>query len=333
MHLDDKIYVAGHRGLAGSALVRRLVAAGYSNLITRTHAEIDLEEQPAVRQFFERERPAHVFLAAAKVGGIHANNSYPADFISVNLAIQHNVIDAAMRIGVQRLLFLGSSCIYPRDCPQPMKESYLLTGPLEPTNRPYAIAKIAGIELCWALNRQHGTRFIAAMPTNLYGPGDNYDLENSHVLPALIRKAHEAKVRGDRQLVVWGTGAPRREFLYSDDMADACITLMQLPDAGFDTLLNPPAEDAQPPLINIGCGSDLTVRELAETIARVVGFKGELVFDTSKPDGAPRKLLDVSRIEGLGWRPKVGLPDGVALAYQSYLDSIASDARQAGSKH
>ena len=333
MHLDDKIYVAGHRGLAGSALVRRLVAAGYSNLITRTHAEIDLEEQPAVRQFFERERPAHVFLAAAKVGGIHANNSYPADFISVNLAIQHNVIDAAMRIGVQRLLFLGSSCIYPRDCPQPMKESYLLTGPLEPTNRPYAIAKIAGIELCWALNRQHGTRFIAAMPTNLYGPGDNYDLENSHVLPALIRKAHEAKVRGDRQLVVWGTGAPRREFLYSDDMADACITLMQLPDAGFDTLLNPPAEDAQPPLINIGCGSDLTVRELAETIARVVGFKGELVFDTSKPDGAPRKLLDVSRIEGLGWRPKVALQNGVALAYQSYLDSIASDARQAGSKH
>ena len=333
MHLDDKIYVAGHRGLAGSALVRRLVAAGYSNLITRTHAEIDLEEQPAVRQFFERERPAHVFLAAAKVGGIHANNSYPADFISVNLAIQHNVIDAAMRIGVQRLLFLGSSCIYPRDCPQPMKESYLLTGPLEPTNRPYAIAKIAGIELCWALNRQHGTRFIAAMPTNLYGPGDNYDLENSHVLPALIRKAHEAKVRGDRQLVVWGTGAPRREFLYSDDMADACITLMQLPDAGFDTLLNPPAEDAQPPLINIGCGSDLTVRELAETIARVVGFKGELVFDTSKPDGAPRKLLDVSRIEGLGWRPKVALQNGVALAYQSYLGSIASDARQAGSKH
>ena len=333
MHLDDKIYVAGHRGLAGSALVRRLVAAGYSNLITRTHAEIDLEEQPAVRQFFERERPAHVFLAAAKVGGIHANNSYPADFISVNLAIQHNVIDAAMRIGVQRLLFLGSSCIYPRDCPQPMKESYLLTGPLEPTNRPYAIAKIAGIELCWALNRQHGTRFIAAMPTNLYGPGDNYDLENSHVLPALIRKAHEAKVRGDRQLVVWGTGAPRREFLYSDDMADACITLMQLPDAGFDTLLNPPAEDARPPLINIGCGSDLTVRELAETIARVVGFKGELVFDTSKPDGAPRKLLDVSRIEGLGWRPKVALQNGVALAYQSYLDSIASDARQAGSKH
>ena len=333
MHLDDKIYVAGHRGLAGSALVRRLVAAGYSNLITRTHAEIDLEEQPAVRQFFERERPAHVFLAAAKVGGIHANNSYPADFISVNLAIQHNVIDAAMRIGVQRLLFLGSSCIYPRDCPQPMKESYLLTGPLEPTNRPYAIAKIAGVELCWALNRQHGTRFIAAMPTNLYGPGDNYDLENSHVLPALIRKAHEAKVRGDRQLVVWGTGAPRREFLYSDDMADACITLMQLPDAGFDTLLNPPAEDARPPLINIGCGSDLTVRELAETIARVVGFKGELVFDTSKPDGAPRKLLDVSRIEGLGWRPKVALQNGVALAYQSYLGSIASDARQAGSKH
>ena len=219
----------------------------------------------------------------------------------------------------ERLLFLGSSCIYPRDCPQPMREEYLLTGPLEPTNRPYAIAKIAGVELCWALNRQHHTRFIAAMPANLYGPADNYDLQNSHVLPALIRKAHEAKVRGDVQLAVWGTGTPRREFLYSEDMADACILLMQLPDAKFDALINPPGTNMQPPLINIGCGNDLTVRELAETIARVVGFKGELRLDASKPDGTPRKLLDVSRMEKLGWRPKVSLADGVALAYKDYL--------------
>jgi len=315
----DKIYVAGHRGLAGSALTRKLDAAGYSNLVTRTHAELELTDLAAVKEFFARERPDYVFLAAAKVGGIHANNTFPADFVFQNLAIQNNVIHQAWAAGVKRLLFLGSSCIYPRDCPQPMREEYLLTGPLEPTNRPYAIAKIAGVELCWALNRQHHTRFIAAMPTNLYGPADNYDLQNSHVLPALIRKAHEAKVRGEAQLTVWGTGTPRREFLYSEDMADACILLMQLPDAKFDALINPPGTNMQPPLINIGCGNDLTVRELAETIARVVGFKGELRFDASKPDGTPRKLLDVSRMEKLGWRPKVSLADGIALAYKDYL--------------
>ena len=319
MNKGDKIYVAGHRGLAGSALTRKLDASGYSNLVTRTHAELELTDLAAVKEFFARERPDYVFLAAAKVGGIHANNTFPADFVFQNLAIQNNVIHQAWAAGVRRLLFLGSSCIYPRDCPQPMREEYLLTGPLEPTNRPYAIAKIAGVELCWALNRQHGTRFIAAMPTNLYGPADNYDLQNSHVLPALIRKAHEAKVRGEAQLTVWGTGTPRREFLYSEDMADACILLMQLPDAKFDALINPPGTNMQPPLINIGCGNDLTVRELAETIARVVGFQGQLKFDASKPDGTPRKLLEVSRMEKLGWRPKVSLADGVALAYKDYL--------------
>ena len=327
MQLKDKIYVAGHRGLAGSALIRRLNAAGYSNLITRAHSELDLTDQAAVRQFFARERPDHVFLAAARVGGIHANNTYPADFVYQNLAIQNNVIHEAWRHDVKRLLFLGSSCIYPRDCPQPMREAYLLSGPLEPTNRPYAIAKIAGIELCWALNRQHHIRFIAAMPTNLYGPGDNYDLQNSHVLPALIRKVHEAKTHGEPQIEIWGTGTPRREFLYSDDMADACLLLMQLPDAKFDALLNPPPANSQPPLINIGCGNDLTVRELAETIVGIIGFKGELVFDATKPDGAPRKLLDVNRMHELGWRPKISLRDGIALAYRFYLDSLIAGQR------
>ena len=324
MNKGDKIYVAGHRGLAGSALVRRLNAAGYANLITRTHAELELTDPVAVRRFFESERPDHVFLAAAKVGGIHANNTYPADFIFQNLAIQNNVIHAAWRTGVKRLLFLASSCIYPRDCPQPMKEAYLLSGPLEPTNRPYAIAKISGIELCWAFNRQYQTRFIAAMPTNLYGPGDNYDLQNSHVLPALMRKMHEAKTRGDQRVTIWGTGTPRREFLHSDDMADACILLMQLPDAEFDTLVTPdPDGSSLPPMINIGCGEDLTVRELAQTIAEITGFQGELVFDTNKPDGTPRKLLDVTRIHRFGWRPRVNLRDGIRLAYDAYLGTIS----------
>ena len=324
MKRSDKIYVAGHRGLAGSALVRQLHAAGYANRVVCTHAELDLTDQIVVRQFFARERPDYVFLAAAKVGGILANNTYPADFILQNLAIQCNVIDAAWRHGVQRLLFLGSSCIYPRDCAQPIRESSLLSGPLEPTNRSYAIAKIAGIEMCWALNRQHGTRFIAAMPNNLYGPGDNYDLQNSHVLPALIRKMHEAKARGDSTVTIWGTGAPLREFVYSDDMADACILLMQLPDAEFDALINPAPENSQPPLVNIGYGSDLPIRELAQMIAGIVGFGGNLVFDTDKPDGTPRKLLDGSRLEQLGWRPKISLPDGIARAYRAYLDSIAT---------
>jgi GDP-L-fucose synthase len=314
MRAEARIYVAGHRGLAGSAIVRRLQRAGYRNLITRTHAELDLVDAAAVRRFFRDEKPEYVFLAAAKVGGILANSTFPAEFIFQNLAIQTSVIHESWRAGVKRLLFLGSSCIYPRECPQPMKEEYLLTGPLEPTNRPYAIAKIAGVETCSAYNRQYGTRFLAVMPTNLYGPGDNYDLETAHVLPALIRKMHEARERGDHEIVVWGTGTPRREFLYSDDMAEACLVLMRLPDAQFTDVIS-----QYPPLINIGCGSDLTIRELAETAAKVVGFKGALRFDPSKPDGTPRKLLDVTHMFALGWRPATGLEAGIALAHKDYL--------------
>ncbi|WP_435628674.1 GDP-L-fucose synthase family protein [Candidatus Ferrigenium straubiae] len=317
MEQDSKIYIAGHRGLAGSALMRQLQARGYHKLITRTHTELDLTDQAAVRDFFSAEKPEYVLLAAAKVGGILANNTYPAEFIRQNLAIQTNVIHEAWCSKVKRLLFLGSSCIYPRDCPQPIREEYLLTGPLEPTNRPYAVAKIAGIEMCWSYNRQYGTKYLAVMPTNLYGPGDNYDLENSHVLPALIRKIHEAKQRGDKEVVVWGTGAPRREFLYSDDMADACLYLMNLPERQAAGLF---AQD-RPPLVNIGCGADLTIRELAELVKRVVGFDGELVFDTAKPDGAPRKLLDVGRMAGLGWSATVPLEKGIKQAYADYLKS------------
>jgi GDP-L-fucose synthase len=314
---SEKIYVAGHRGLAGSALVRRLHAAGYDNLVLRTHAELELTDAEAVHRFFESERPRHVLLAAAKVGGILANDTLPAEFIRENLAIQTNVIHEAWRAGVKRLLFLGSSCIYPRDCPQPMKEEYLLTGPLEPTNRPYALAKIAGIEMCSAYNRQYGTQFLAVMPTNLYGPGDNYDLRTSHVLPALIRKAHEAKARGDEALVVWGTGVPRREFLYSDDMADACVALLKLDEARFRAAIG-----IYPPLVNIGSGSDLTIRELAETVSRIVGFEGALRCDTSKPDGTPRKLLDVSRMTSFGWAPKVPMAEGIALSYRDFLGRL-----------
>ena len=312
---DTRIFVAGHRGLVGSALVRRLQAAGFKQIITRTHAELDLEDQPAVRAFYEQEKPEVVFDAAAKVGGIGANNTYPAQFIHRNLVIQTNVIHEAWRSGVKKLLFLGSSCIYPRDCPQPIKEEYLLTGPLEPTNRPYAIAKISGIEMCWSYNREYGTRYLSAMPTNLYGPGDNYDLANSHVLPALIRKMLEAKERNDAEVIVWGTGTPRREFLYSDDMADACVALMSLPEAKFDEVLT----KYQPPLINVGCGEDVTIRELAETAASVVGYEGKLVFDTTKPDGTPRKLMDVSRMFNLGWRPKTSLREGIAKALADYV--------------
>ena len=315
MTTDTRIFVAGHRGLVGSALVRRLQAAGFQNIVTRTHAELDLEDQPAVRAFYESEKPEVVFDAAAKVGGIGANNTYPAQFIHRNLVIQTNVIHEAWRAGVKKLLFLGSSCIYPRDCPQPIKEEYLLTGPLEPTNRPYAIAKISGIEMCWSYNREYGMRYLSAMPTNLYGPGDNYDLANSHVLPALIRKMLEAKERNDAEVIVWGTGTPRREFLYSDDMADACVALMSLPEATFDEVLT----KYQPPLINVGCGEDVTIRELAETAASVVGFQGKLVFDTTKPDGTPRKLMDVSRMFDLGWRPKTNLREGIANALADYL--------------
>ena len=316
MNLKSKIYIAGHRGLVGSALLRSLAAKGYNNLVLRTHAELELRDQAAVQAFFAAEKPEYVILAAAKVGGIHANNTYPAEFIHDNLVIQSNIIHSAWQHNVDRLLFLGSSCIYPKECPQPMKEEYLLTGPLEPTNRPYALAKIAGIEMCHAYNRQYGTKFMAAMPTNLYGPNDNYDLNNSHVMPALIRKMHEARQRGDKEVVVWGTGTPRREFLYSDDMADACLYLLEQPESKLCDLFN----DERPPLVNIGCGEDLSIRELAEMIAETVGYSGKLVFDSTKPDGTMRKLMDVSRMKGLGWTATTSLRKGINSAYQSYLE-------------
>lgn len=320
MEQNAKIYVAGHRGLVGSALMRQLTAQGYQNVVTCIHAELDLTDQHAVREFFQREKPEYVFLAAAKVGGILANNIYPAEFIHQNLAIQTNVIHESWKSGVKRLLFLGSSCIYPRDCPQPIKEEYLLTGPLEPTNRPYAVAKIAGIEMCWSYNRQYGTQYLAVMPTNLYGPGDNYDLQNSHVLPALIRKMHEAKLRGDKEVVVWGTGTPRREFLYSDDMADACCHLMGLPDEQFLSIIS---THLLPPLINVGCGEDLTVCELVALVKQVVDFEGELKFDSSRPDGTPRKLLDITKINGTGWYARKNLHQGVRSAYEWYVRHMA----------
>ena len=323
MNKRDRIYVAGHRGLVGSALVRRLQGLGYENLLLRTHAELELTDAAATRAFFDAERPDHVFLAAAKVGGIWANNAYPADFLRENLQIQHSVIHAAWMTGVQRLLFLGSSCIYPALAPQPLKEAYLLTGPLEPTNQAYALAKIAGVEMCWSYNRQHGTRYLAAMPTNLYGPGDNYHPDNSHVIPALIRKFHEAKVSGARVTVVWGTGTPRREFMYSDDMADACIHIMNLDEARYAALLGRNVSSStrfEPPLINIGVGHDLTIRELAESVRDVVGYAGGIAYDASKPDGTPRKLLNVERLDGLGWKPHTPLQTGLARAYHDFLD-------------
>ena len=313
MSPETRIYIAGHRGLVGSAIERELRRRGYRNIITRIHGDLDLADAPAVEAFFAQERPEFVFLAAAKVGGILANQTYPADFIRDNLQIQSNVIESSRKAGVKRLLFLGSSCIYPKLCPQPIKEEYLLTGPLEPTNRPYALAKIAGIEMCWSYNRQYGTRYLAAMPTNLYGPNDNFDLNSSHVLPALIRKTAEAKASGAREVVVWGTGTPRRELLYSDDLAEACCFLMNLDEERFGSLLT----EETPPLINIGTGEDVSVRELADTIARVIGFKGNLTFDTTKPDGTPRKLLDVSRLHDLGWRHKVALEEGIRRAWDA----------------
>ncbi len=315
---QDKIYVAGHRGLVGSAIVRRLEALGCERILTRTHAELDLTDQRAVEAFFADERPTHCFLAAARVGGILANDSYPAEFIRDNLEIQTHVIDCAWRHGVERLLFLGSSCIYPRDCPQPIREDALLTGPLEPTNRPYAVAKIAGIEMCWSYNRQYGTRFLAVMPTNLYGPGDNFDLEKAHVLPALMRKMHEAKVAGDRTVMVWGSGEPYREFLYNDDMAAACCFLMGLDDAAFDAAVR--ADTC--PLVNIGWGRDIRIADLAELVSDVVGFEGELVYDRSKPDGTPRKRLDTSRLTAMGWAPEVGLREGLERTYAWFLDHL-----------
>ena len=296
--------------MVGSAIARRLVSAGYTNLVTHTRAELDLTNQAAATQFLKQEKPDYIFLAAAKVGGIHANNTYRAEFIYQNLMMEANIVHAAWQAGVQSLLFLGSSCIYPRDCPQPIKEEYLLTGPLEQTNEPYAIAKIAGIKLCESYNRQYGTQYVSAMPTNLYGPNDNYDLNNSHVLPALIRKAHEAKVHNDKELVVWGSGKPMREFLYVDDMADACVFLME----------NSISEG----LFNVGTGEDVTIRELAETVMSVVGFSGEIVFDASKPDGTSRKLLNVDRMHELGWQAQTSLRDGIAKAYADFLSKAAA---------
>ena len=319
MEPNAKIYIAGHRGLVGSALTRNLRDKGYTNFVTRTHAELDLTRQTAVEAFFAEEKPDYVFLAAAKVGGIHANNEYPAEFIRDNLAIQGNVIHAAYKNQVKRLLFLGSSCIYPKLAPQPMKEEHLLTGPLEPTNRPYALAKIAGIEMCWSYNRQYKTQYLAAMPTNLYGPGDNYHPQNSHVIPALIRRFHEAKLANAPSVTVWGTGTPRREFLYSEDMADACVYLMKLPDAQFVPLLGQDRNDGLPPLMNVGVGHDLSIRELAETVKAVVDYRGAIEFDASKPDGTPRKLMDVGRLNAIGWKASTPMKNGLALAYSDFI--------------
>jgi len=308
MDKDSKIYIAGHRGLVGSAIMRRLKAEGYKNLITRTHAELDLTRQERVEEFFHEERPDYVFLAAARVGGIYANNTYPAEFIYSNLTIQTNIIHASYVFKVKKMLFLGSSCIYPKNCPQPMKEEYLLSGPLEPTNEPYAVAKIAGIKMCQAHNRQYGTNFLSVMPTNLYGPNDNFDLKTSHVLPALIRKFHEAKIKGLSEVVIWGTGSPRREFLHVDDLADACLFLMNNYNGSK--------------IVNIGVGKDQTICELAEIIAGLTGFKGSIRFDTGKPDGTPVKRLDVSKINSIGWRARIGLEQGIAETYKWYAKNV-----------
>jgi GDP-L-fucose synthase len=321
MSQANKIYVAGHRGMVGSAIVRTLQKQGQVNFVTRTHAELDLTNQAAVQAFFEKEKPTQVYLAAAKVGGIHANNTYPAEFIYQNLMVQANVIDAAFRSGVQKLLFLGSSCIYPKLAPQPMAESALLTGALEPTNEPYAIAKIAGIKLCESYNRQygqsHGVDYRSVMPTNLYGPGDNYHPQNSHVIPALIRRFHEAKVHNAATVAIWGSGTPRREFLYVDDMAAASVFVMNLPKATLDAHTQPMQSH-----INVGFGDDITIKELALAVGKTVGYQGAIDFDTSKPDGSPRKLMDSRRLNALGWRAKVSLDAGLAAAYQDFLNPV-----------
>jgi GDP-L-fucose synthase len=325
MKTDARIFVAGHRGLVGSALVRALQSQGYSNLLLRSSKEVDLRDAAAVERFFADTKPEYVFLAAAKVGGIIANYKYPVEFLADNLAIQNNVIAASHRHGVTRLLFLGSSCIYPKLAPQPLQETSLLTGPLEPSNRPYALAKIAGIELIWSYNRQYGTQYTAAMPTNLYGPGDNYHPENSHVIPGLLRKFHEAKQSGADTVTVWGTGTPRREFLYSDDMARACVHIMKLDEATFGGLLG--ADEMavgrfDPPLVNVGVGKDVTITELASMVADAVGWTGTIRYDASKPDGTPRKLMDVSRLHSLGWRASTGLADGLRSAYAEFVETL-----------
>jgi GDP-L-fucose synthase len=318
MEKDSRIFVAGHRGLVGSAIMRKLQSEGYNNLATKTHRELDLVNQADVSRFFEKDRPEYVFLAAAKVGGILANNTYPAEFIYENLSIQTNVIHASYKARVKKLLFLGSSCIYPRECPQPMREEYLLTGKLEPTNEPYAIAKIAGIRMCQSYNRQYGTKFVSVMPTNVYGPGDNFDLETSHALPALIRKFHDAKKSDEKTVTIWGTGTPRREFLHVDDLADACLFVMNHYD--------------ESEIINIGVGKEISIRELGEVIKEIVGFRGEIRYDISKPDGTPRKLLDVSRLESLGWRSRISLREGIERTYQWYVKEGARHTVQGARK-
>ena len=322
MDQNARIYVAGHRGLVGSAIIRRLKALGYKNLLLRTHAEVDLTDHRAVQKLFFEERPDHVILAAAKVGGILANNTFPAEFLYENLRIAANVIHEAYQHGVQRLLFLGSSCVYPKHAPQPIEESALLSGPLESTNRPYALAKIAGIEMCWSYNRQYQTRFLAAMPTNLYGLNDNYDPEMSHVIPALIRKFHEGKVSNAKEVLIWGTGTPRREFLDSDDAADACVFLMNLPTDTFDSMVR--STDI-PPIINVGCGEDFAISQLATLTAEIVGFRGAVAYDPSKPDGTPRKLLDVKLLFSLGWKPRISLRNGLERAYRDFCDSFCQN--------
>jgi GDP-L-fucose synthase len=319
MQKKAKIYVAGHRGLVGSAIVRALNKEGYQNLILRTHQELDLANEKVTHDFFKSEKPDYVFLAAAKVGGILANQTYPADFIRENLLIQNNVIHAAYLHKVKRLLFLGSSCIYPKNAQQPIKEEHFLSGALEHSNRAYALAKITGVEMCWSYNRQFKTKFLAAMPTNLYGPHDNYDLDTSHVIPALIRKFHEAKIKNKASVIVWGTGKPKREFMYSDDMAKACIFLMNLSKIQFKALLNPDFQNAMPPLINIGVGYDLTIRALANMIKKITGFKGAIQFDITKPDGTYRKLMDLSRLNQLGFKAETDLEKGLILSYESFM--------------
>jgi len=321
LNINAKIYIAGHRGLVGSALVRGLQDKGYQKILGKSHAELDLENYSATLNYIQSQQPEYVIIAAAKVGGIYANNTYPVDFLMSNLAVEMNVIRASYEVGVKRLIFLGSSCIYPKHAPQPISESALLTSELEPTNRPYALAKIAGIEMCWSYNRQYRTQYLAAMPTNLYGIGDNYHAENSHVLPALIRKIHQAKQHGQEKVTLWGTGKPRREFLFSDDLAAALIHLLELTNEDFANLTNP----EQCPLINIGCGKDVTIAELATTIAEVIGYEGDFDFDLSKPDGTFQKLLDVSKMESKGWAATTTLQQGVKLAYEDFLKNHATD--------